>query len=79
MSSNRTGLRVTGLSFPPFRGDILYEEELCLELKETLIGSFCDGAVRIVTETARPVSHVDRELGVNEGTLDQWVRQDRCK
>ncbi len=30
---------------------------------------FRDGAVRIVKETGRPVAHVARELGVNEGTL----------
>ncbi len=52
------------MRFPPFRGDIFYEEELCLELKETLIGSFCDGVVRIVNETAKPASHFARKLGV---------------
>ena len=40
---------------------------------------FRDGAVRIVEETGRPVSHVARELGVNEGTLGNWVRQDRAE
>ncbi|WP_420618060.1 transposase [Candidatus Poriferisocius sp.] len=38
---------------------------------------FRDGAVRIVKETGRPVAHVARELGVNEGTLGNWVRRDR--
>ncbi len=37
---------------------------------------FRDGAVRIVKETGRPVAHVARELGVNEGTLGNWVRRD---
>ena len=40
---------------------------------------FRDGAVRIVTETGRPVAHVARELGVNEGTLGNWVRRDRAE
>ena len=38
---------------------------------------FRDGAVRIVRETGQPVAQVARELGVNEGTLGNWVRQDR--
>ena len=40
---------------------------------------FRDGAVRIVKETGRPVAHVARELGVNEGTLGNWVRRDRVE
>ena len=40
---------------------------------------FRDGAVWIVKETGRPVAHVARELGVNEGTLGSWVRQDRAE
>ncbi len=62
---------------PPlfFRGDIFYEEELCLEVKETLIGSFCDGVVRIVGEAGRPVCYVVCELGVDEGVFGLWVRQ----
>ena len=39
---------------------------------------FRDGAVRIVNETGRPVAHVARELGVNEGTLGNWVRRDQA-
>ncbi len=38
---------------------------------------FRDGAVRIVKETGRSVAHIARELGVNEGTLGNWVRRDR--
>jgi transposase len=34
---------------------------------------FRDGAVRIVEETGKPVAQVARELGVNEGTLGNWV------
>ncbi len=40
---------------------------------------FCDGAVRIVKETGRPVARVARELGVNEGTLGNWVRRDAAE
>jgi transposase len=38
---------------------------------------FREGAVRIVNETGRPIAQVARELGVNEGTLGNWVARDR--
>lgn len=38
---------------------------------------FRDGAVRIVRETNKPIVQVARELGVNEGTLGNWVAIDR--
>jgi len=38
---------------------------------------FRDGAVRIVEETRKPVAHVARDLGVNEGTLGNWVARAR--
>jgi transposase len=40
---------------------------------------FREGAVRIVSETGRPIAQVARELGVNEGTLGNWVARDREK
>lgn len=38
---------------------------------------FKAGAVRIVRETGRPIAQVARELGVNDGTLGNWVNVDR--
>jgi transposase len=38
---------------------------------------FREGAVRIVRETGRPIAQVARELGINEGTLGNWVGLDR--
>ena len=38
---------------------------------------FRDDAVRLVIENSRPVAQVARELGVNEGTLGNWVNQYR--
>ncbi len=37
---------------------------------------FRAGAVRIVQETKKPIAQVARELGVNEGTLGNWVNKD---
>jgi transposase len=38
---------------------------------------FRQGAVRIVRETGKPVAQVARELGVNAGTLANWVARDK--
>lgn len=39
---------------------------------------FREGAVRIVEETKKPIAQVARDLGVNEGTLGNWVNQARA-
>ena len=38
---------------------------------------FKEGAVRIVRETGKPIARVARELGINEGTLGNWVARER--
>jgi transposase len=38
---------------------------------------FRDGAVRLVRETGKPIAQVARELGINDGTLGNWMNQDR--
>jgi len=38
---------------------------------------FKEGAVRLVRETGRPVAQVAKDLGINEGTLGNWVARDR--
>jgi transposase-like protein len=38
---------------------------------------FRDEAVRLVVETSRPIAQVARGLGVNDGTLGNWVNQYR--
>jgi len=40
---------------------------------------FRDGAVRIVRETGQSVAQVARDLGVNKGTLGNWVRRDAAE
>jgi transposase len=34
---------------------------------------FREGAVRIVRETSKSISQVARDLGINAGTLGNWV------
>ena len=38
---------------------------------------FREGAVRIVEETGKPMAAVARDLGVNPGTLGNWVTRAR--
>lgn len=38
---------------------------------------FREGAVRIVWETGKPIAQVARELGINAGTLGNWVSKER--
>lgn len=36
-----------------------------------------DEVVKLVIETSRPIAEVARELGINEGTLGNWVNKYR--
>jgi transposase len=38
---------------------------------------FREGAVRLVRETGEPIAQVARDLGINEGTLGNWVNADK--
>jgi len=48
-----------------------------MESRRKFDEDFREGAVRLVLETGKPIAQVARELGVNEGTLGNWVGLDR--
>ena len=48
------------------------------ETRRQFDAAFREGAVRIVRETGRPIAEVARELGINAGTLGNWVAKDRA-
>ncbi|MCP4306177.1 MAG: transposase [bacterium] len=49
------------------------------ETRQRYDSEFRDGAVRIVRETGKPIAQVARDLGINEGTLGNWVNKDRLE
>lgn len=45
------------------------------EIRKRYDREFREGAVRIVNETGKSIAAVARDLGINEGTLGNWVNQ----
>jgi transposase len=41
--------------------------------KKNFSPEYREEAVKMVIETSRPIARVARELGINEGTLGNWV------
>jgi transposase-like protein len=47
------------------------------ERRRKFTPEFKDEAVKLVIDTSRPIAEVAREIGVNEGTLGNWVNRYR--
>lgn len=56
---------------PAIRSPYVREQE---EVRQ----EFKASAVRIVEESGRPIAQIARDLGVNEGTLGNWVAKARA-
>ncbi|MQA17453.1 MAG: transposase [Pseudonocardiaceae bacterium] len=54
-------------------------EEKVRQLRRKFTPEFRDEAVKMVIETSRPIAEVARELGINEGTLGNWVNKYRTE
>ena len=65
------------LGFPSYRGDIALRRSAVAENRRKFDRDFREGAVRIVRETGKPIARVARDLGINEGTLGNWIARDR--
>jgi transposase len=77
-SASASSSRPWTLGFPSQRGEILLEGGSPMgEARRKFDKDFREGAVRLVRETGKPVAQVARDLGVNEGTLGNWVALDR--
>jgi transposase len=71
--------RIQRLGFPSQRGEILLRERSSPmgETRRKFDKDFREGAVRLVRETGKPIAQVARDLGINSGTLGNWVDADR--
>jgi transposase len=49
------------------------------EMRRKFDRDFREGAVRLVRETGKPIAQVARVLGINSGTLGNWVNADRSR
>jgi transposase len=71
--------RANNVGFPSQRGEILLRERSSPmgETRRKFDKDFREGAVRLVRETGKPIAQVARDLGINSGTLGNWVDADR--
>ena len=49
------------------------------EMRRKFDQEFREGAVRLVRESSKPIAQIARDLGINAGTLGNWVDKDRAE
>lgn len=49
------------------------------EIRRRFDPEFREGAVRVWRETGKPIAQVARDLGINEGTLGNWIAREQAE
>ncbi len=65
------------MTFPPYRGDMLLEEEPCLRYEEDTIRSFGPGRCALCWRPGNRLPRWPGISGVHAGTLGNWLKKER--
>ena len=60
-------------------GDLFPDGKVTMGKYRTFTAEYREEAVRMVLDSSRPIAAVARDLGINEGTLGNWVSKYRAE